>query len=151
MALIAAVLVPIEILPVHILIRHWSVPAAWFATVLSFYGLMWCIGVARSVCLRPVLVRESSLQLRLGILWDVNIPRQKIRSIERVGVPPEDIARTTLFLARPGRAQWSVSLNEPVNAYGPLGRCRSVDRIVFAVDDPHSFEDGIRTFLPESR
>ena len=48
-----------EIVPVHMGLSLWSHTAAWIATGISIYGMVWLIGMARSFHLRPALITAA--------------------------------------------------------------------------------------------
>lgn len=58
-----------EAIPTHILVRQWSPRVAWVCTGVTLYGLMWVVAALRSLHLRPTLVGNETLVLRLGLLW----------------------------------------------------------------------------------
>jgi hypothetical protein len=54
----------LEIVPIHLLLNRWSPLAAWIATGLSIYGMIWLTGLARSFALRPSLFGAMEPQTR---------------------------------------------------------------------------------------
>lgn len=74
----------LEIIPVHLLLRHWSSALAWTATFLSTCSAVWLIGVARAFRLRPSL----SMHLK-NRAESVNVSRKICRPpSNRISIPP---------------------------------------------------------------
>jgi hypothetical protein len=129
--LMLGLVVALEGLPVHLVVQRWSPLAAWILTGLDGYAVLWAVGVARSLTLRPVLVGPELVVLRAGMLWRVEVARANIDSVKRF----ESGAALDLKLATMADPQWVVALREPVIAEGLYGRRRRVRRIGFSVDE----------------
>lgn len=140
--LVAAVAISvIETLAVHLLMRKAYPVAATALLILSVYGIVWLVGFLRALRLRPVLLTERDLHIRLGLLWDVQVPYGEIEGIlSGRGVAAErspDILRAAIGTPRVViglRRAFSVS-----KPYG-LGK-REVRRIGFSVDERKRFQE----------
>lgn len=128
----------------HLLLLRWSHTAAWVATGFDVYALIWVLALARSLRLQPILVGESELVLRLGLLWRVEISRENILACRRVGHTFEAPQQAGyLSLVKINQPQWVLELREPVWVKGPYGLRRWVSSIGVAVDDAAGFESSV--------
>jgi hypothetical protein len=135
-----AIAVVVEGVPVHLLLQQWSGTAAWIMTALDFYALMWLIAIGRAARLRLILVSGETVLLRMGLMWEIEIPRELIVSCRRSGWPAKGRKQagylSTVVMNEP---QWVIELSEPVIAKGLYGRLRMVTRIGIAVNEPGRF------------
>ena len=139
LAMIVGAAVVFEGVPVHLLLQHWSLAAAWVCTALDAYALLWTVALARSICLRPILVSGDRVVIRIGLLYEVEVPRAEIALCRRA------VARDTR--KGPGRLravvlnepQWVLELKSGVAVRGPFGRRRTVTSVALAVDQPGEF------------
>ena len=84
----------------HVLIRLWSVEAAWVLTDLSILSVFYLIGMIRAFSLRPVLVDDATLTLRLGLMRSVTVALADIRRVDRISGTPartKDLRRLCLL------------------------------------------------------
>jgi len=84
----------------HVVIRHWSIQAAWVLTDLSVLGVLYLIGTIRSFTLRPVLLDKTTLTLRLGLLRSVTVALADIRTVDPIDGTPDrakDLQRLCLL------------------------------------------------------
>jgi len=84
----------------HVLLRLWSVEAAWALTDLSVLGVFYLIGTIRAFALRPVLLDQATLTLRLGLLRSITLARDDIRRVDRIDGTParaKDLRRLCLL------------------------------------------------------
>ncbi|HYC51059.1 MAG TPA: hypothetical protein VEB19_08125 [Gemmatimonadaceae bacterium] len=134
----------VEVTVVHLLLYRLHPIAATVLLVLSIYGIVWLLGFMRSVRLRPVLLSEETLHVRMGLLWDVRISYSQIAEIttpRRAEVKAADYLRVAAI----GDPQFIVELREPQLVTKPYGLGnRNVRRVGFAVDDRTRFEGDLR-------
>jgi hypothetical protein len=128
----------VEIPLLHLLVMRWSVKAAWVLTVLSVYGAIWLVGMARAFVLRPVLVGNGELVIRSGLLWTLRVPLDRIASIHRGG------GASDLRLCPGGDPNMAMEFSEPMIAAGMFGIRRPVTRVALSVDDPAAFQRALR-------
>ncbi|HLJ49337.1 MAG TPA: hypothetical protein VKU01_25160 [Bryobacteraceae bacterium] len=129
-----------ESVPVHLILHRWSAVAAWIMTALDVYGLIWLVAIGRALRLRPILVGEDRVLIRVGLIWEVEFRRDQVAHCHRVAGPPPNRREpgylSAVVLNEP---QWLIELKEPVTAHGLLGRRREVTRIGLAVDESPGF------------
>src|ERR1039457_1802473 len=129
-----------EAVPVHLLVYRWSHVAAWICTGLDLYGLLWLVALVRAARLRPILVDGERVLLRVGLLWEIEIPRERIAACRRVaGLGPKRREAGYLRTVVMTEPQWVIELTGPAVAAGLYGQRRTVTRIGIAVDDPGEF------------
>jgi hypothetical protein len=134
----------LEMLPVHLVIRHWNPTWAWGATGISLYGMIWLIGLGRSLELRPVLIGPECLDLRYGLLFALRVPREMIASFR----PADSTDPLHAFvLPRRSCSDFCIDLARPLDAEGLFGVRRRVSRIALAADDPAGFERAVQELL----
>jgi hypothetical protein len=135
-ALVIGLAVVFEGIAMHLLLHQWSPMAAWILTALDAYALLWLTAVSRSLHLRPMLFDGEVLHLRIGLLWQAEIPLREIRRISPVtqeALPAG--CRTLTFLNPP---HLCLEMKAPLRLRGPYGFGRSATSIAIAVDDPAS-------------
>ena len=130
-----------ETVPVHLLLGHWSRLWAWIATSVSLYGMVWMIGMARSISLRPVLVGPDYLDVKFGLLFRLRVPRELIVKPASNAVSAEE----TAVVPRRSEPNVRIELLRPLDAEGPLGIRKRVARIALAVDDDAEFRRALST------
>lgn len=133
----------VEILPVHLLVSHWSPVAAWVLTGLSLYGLVWLLGDYRAIVLRPTLVADGVLHLRIGLRFNATIPLSAIRRIRPLdaGAPePKCDYLSTALLGQPRRV---IELDHPLEVRCVYGWRRSVRAIGVTIDDEAGFDQAV--------
>ena len=126
---------PAEGLVVHVLLNGWSPLAAWIATALHVYGLVWLIAFYQGARLRPVTVTDDTLLVRWSLLWTAEVPRARILTATALKERPGTLPKTTLDLARLGDRYTLVELDTPITLHGPLGLRRTGDALLLAVED----------------
>jgi hypothetical protein len=135
-----------EGVPMHLLLRSWSTLAAWIFTGLGIYSFVWMAALRRSLAQRPFLIDGQTVLLRVGFLWRVEFPCDRIRAVRRFpaaemadGKPPDYLSLVVL-----NEPQWLIELHAPVTANGPFGRQKAVTRIGVAVEDGDAFGAALR-------
>jgi hypothetical protein len=135
-ALVIGVSVVFEGIAMHLLLHQWSPVAAWIATALDAYALLWLTALSRSLYLRPMLFDGEVLHLRVGLLWQAEIP---LREVQRISPVTQEAlpagCRTLTFLNPP---HLCLEMKAPLRLRGPYGLGRTVNSIAIAVDDPAS-------------
>jgi hypothetical protein len=134
-----------EGLPMHLLLQRWSHTAAWISAAAGVYGLVWIVGLRRSLRLQPILIDASTLMLRIGFLWRVDFTREQIAACRPVtsGKVPGRKEAGYLPLVIINEPQWLIELAQPAIAHGLFGRRKSVTRIGVAVDDAEGFGEAL--------
>lgn len=131
----------------HLLLAHWSPRAAWIATSLSAYALVWLVGDLRALRLRPVLLDGDLLRVRIGLRWRCEIPLASVRAI----CPgPDPIGHRRAARASPlGEPNLYLHLDGPVELEGPLRLRRRGDCLGLRVDDPAALRRALTEQRPE--
>lgn len=91
----------IETVALHFLLLQWSAVAAWILTIVSIYTALQVFGMAKSLSQRPIVIGDKTVQLRYGILAQVEIKIDNIKSIEL--------------------SKASIDLNSSIKKLSPLG------------------------------
>lgn len=130
-----------EIVPLHLLLHHWSPLAAWIVTSLSLYGMIWLIGLARSIALRPVLVGPDYLDVKFGLLFRLRVPRESIAAVHRAGTACETVV--------PRRSDPNVCIEfvHVLEAEGPFGLRRPVRRLALSADEEVDFSKALHALI----
>ena len=111
---------------------------AWALTGLSAYGVIWLVGLGRSVVLRPTVVEREGLRVRIGALYEAMVPFDAIESVTQVRTGPANRRAPGYLLAALFAApRLMIELKQPVEARGLYGnRKRGITRIGLLVDEP---------------
>lgn len=139
-------LVVVETGLVHLIVRHWSEPAAWGLTLGSLYALLWIVGDFHAIRLHPIVLDRTHLHLRLGLRLRLSVPLTALAALR----PPrrdEDKAADYRYFGLMGNPQWVLELSEPVVAEGLFGRRFVVQRVGITVDDPAGLATALRPYL----
>lgn len=131
----------VEGLAVHFLLRYWSGLAAWILTIGTAYGALWLIADYRATVLRPILVSDESLLIRAGFRCTIQVPLTRIAAVgyEKPKFGKETVNLT--FLDTP--THW-LTLSEPMVAEGPYGVRRRVRAIGIKPDAAEDFDRLLR-------
>jgi len=130
---VLVVLVAGETAVMHLLIAMWSVTAAWIATALSIYSVVWVVGHAHALRLYAIIIEATHVHIAVGVRWRVSLPKAAIALVTRTESTPKDA------LALSKLPTLLVTLREPVTAHGVFGITRTTSRIALAADDPDAF------------
>ena len=139
-AVLAAVLMAaaLELVAVHFLLRSWNETATLVHAALSVYGVVWLVGDYRAMRRRPHELRATGLRVRYGLRWDLEAAWEQVTAVRRTRQPisGDDYLSTVPV----GSPRYVVELRSPVEATGPYGLTRSIQRIGLIVDEPETFE-----------
>ena len=136
----------VESAVIHLVVAQRSPVLAWGLSFLGAYGLLWLLGDARALALRPLLVGNGRLLLRVGLRHQAEVP---LRAIARVEQPswnalPEKAA-DYLDAARPGEPNVIIHLREAIVVRSLFGRRRAVTRLGVGVLAPDALVDALET------
>lgn len=133
----------VELIAVHILLLMWSGTAALIHAALSLYGAVWLVGDYRAMRCRPHELRASGVRVRYGLRWDLKATWSQVACVRRTRQPaPGDDYLSTVSVSSP---RYVIELRESVEATGPYGITRDVQRIGIIVDDREAFEARLRS------
>lgn len=124
----------------HVLVAMWSSTAAWIATALSIYSVLWLVGDAQALRLFAIVVDATHVHVTVGFRRRASLPRAAIEAIERTTIVPDGAVALTMF-----EPTLIVTLREPVTVRGMFGRSRAATRIALSVDDPEALVCAIST------
>ncbi|MET4897183.1 hypothetical protein RN629_08430 [Sphingomonadaceae bacterium jetA1] len=141
----------IEIGVTHLLVAHWSRTAALILFVISDVSLLYLIGIIKSLRLAPVLLTDTGVRIRAGMLIDRTIPYAAITAVE--AEPDGDTVRAedswnAALLAWPNLL---LRLGEAQPPPRPWGHRVPVRAIAFRLDAPGPFLDELRARLATPR
>jgi len=130
----------IELIGVHVALHFWVGPTvAWIVTALSVYGVLWLLGDFQALRLRPIVLTDEGIRLRLGLRWEVELPYSRIRSVG----PAATAVASDLKMAVFGEPQVRLELTEPTTVQGVYGLRREASGILLAVDSPERFRQAV--------
>ena len=135
-----AVALTVETAAVHLLASHWSATLAGWLLFFDLYSLIMLVAHAQAVRLRPTLLTADSLEVRIGTMWHLVVPRTAIVAIEplRDAPPadPETLNATRLLFTTPNLL---LTFAQPVTISGLFGRRRTARRVAIYLDQPQQF------------
>jgi hypothetical protein len=124
-----------EGIPLHLIVMRYSSAIAWTLTALDLYGLLWATAILRANTLRATRLDAEYLRVRVGLIWEVDIPRRNIISIRRFKSTDKPNLKT-VFLNTP---QFLIELSCPTEAIGLYGNRRNVTTLGVSFDRPEKF------------
>jgi hypothetical protein len=124
-----------EGIPLHLIVMRYSPAVAWTLTALDLYGLLWATAILRANTLRATQLDAEYLRVRIGLIWEVNIPRKDIMLIRRFE-PTDKPDLKAVFLNTP---QFLIELTNPTEAIGLYGNRRNVTTLGLSFDRPEEF------------
>jgi hypothetical protein len=126
----------IETVGLHFLLLRWSPVAAFVATGLSIYSLVFFVADLASMVKRPIVFHHDQLLFRIGIRWNATIVRHDIRRLTLIRDFDKAKEKETLLCAPANIPNLLLELHEPVTVTGFFGIRRQHARIAFHADDP---------------
>jgi hypothetical protein len=135
-----ALVIVVESIVMHLWLARSHPVAAWVLVALGVYSILWLVGHARAMALRPIALAGDVLVLRAGLRLDARLALSELASAEhtswRTAPAP---APGYLDAARPGTPNVVVTLRRPTLVTGVLGLRRTVTRIGLSLDEPARF------------
>jgi hypothetical protein len=147
-ALIAAMV--LETVAVHVGVFFLvSRTLAWVLLTLSLLGLVWLLGLVNSVAKLPILVTETGVRVRAGLLIDQWLPVAQVAGV-RTGLNFGDLKRPEVL-----RASLVVYPNVLIELSSPLrlgrgDRAREVTLVAVHPDDAAGFAAAIKALNGQS-
>jgi len=136
----AALLLIVEATCAHLLAQRWWPGLAPWLLLLDGYGLLFLLGHAQAVRLRPVLLGPGELRLRVGFMWELAVPRAALVAAEMLreapAASPDTLGLSKLLFASPNLM---LTFAGPVVVRGPYGIRRPARRIAVYLDQPRQF------------
>lgn len=133
----------VELPVVHLLVASlWSHVAASILSLISLAMILWLIAFIRSLSRRPVLVDETEVTMRIGLLKSVTVPAASIAGL-RTSWPRESLKqRGVLNFALINYPNVMLDLDPPLQ-----GRRGKLIAIAHRLDDPSGFAAAIGRLL----
>lgn len=134
-------LIFVELFGLHFLLASWSIIAAWILTVLSTYSLLEVWGIARSLRKRPISIIDNQLNLRFGLVSEVDIDITNIQEI-RINKKTIDKEDGYLHLGLIPDAETPnilIHLEDTVEVLRIYGFHKQTNKIALFVDEPAKF------------
>jgi len=129
----------VETVAVHLLVRGWNAVAAWILTGLSLYAFLWLLGDYRAMSARPIRLTARTLLLRVGLRWEASVPFERIAAIELMRGGPVAGDRESLSVALIDSPNVRLRLYEPIEVIGIYGIRRRVRELWLGVDEASAF------------
>jgi len=133
-------LIPIETVVLHLLIRLWNDTVAWVVTIISIYTAIQLFGMIRSIKPRPIDILADQLVLRFGMLAEANIPLKDIESVEKVAehASLEGVLKVSPIASFEG-CNVLIRCGKEQVVHGLYGMKRKGKVIAFRVDEAEDF------------
>ncbi|MGI4760449.1 MAG: hypothetical protein ACRYF0_07070 [Janthinobacterium lividum] len=136
----AALVLVVEATCVHLLAQRWCPSLAPWLLFIDVYGLVFLLGHAQAVRLRPALLGTDELRIRIGFVWELAVPRAALVAAEVLREAPAAgsgvLGLSKLLFASPNIL---LTFAEPVVVEGPYGIRRTAQRIAVYLDQPRQF------------
>lgn len=140
----------IEIIAVHVMLMQYSHTAAWIATVLDMYALLFLIGDYQAIRKSPVILEDDRLHIQKGLRFHTVIDTVDIKELAVYEAGDEhwrkDKRAVHLGLAgfEPVPPQLVLELADAVDVHLFFGLKKRVDRIYLTLDEPERFWEAIK-------
>ncbi len=141
-------LILMEAVVIHLVLQRWSVVAAWVLTILSIYGLLFILADLNAVRLRPILVDDEFLYLRIGLRWNAKIHRRSIAGVRTIRSVDGDAENLNAALL--GFPNVEIRFEEPQEIVGLYGFTKRVPGVSVAVDEPRALQDVLKSSAIEA-
>ena len=132
----------VEGLVVHFLLRQWRPVAGWIFTGLHAYTLLWLSAAYQAARLRPILLTETTMLLRLSLLWTAEIPLEQVARVESIKERPQ--GQEILRAAFGDDPRLLLTLKAPFPIRGLLGVSKTVTQIALYVDEPERLRSALQ-------
>lgn len=135
------VLLTAEGIGMHLLLAQWSAKAAWAWTALDLWAAAWLLGDYQALRLRRSSLTAETLDVRLGLRWEVSVPLTAIASIEPIRSENEWKRRDVLKAAILDEPRWLVVLRKPVVARGLAGLRKEIRAVALLPDQDDAISE----------
>lgn len=141
-----------EIVGVHLLVAALRPAVAWALTGFEFYGVVWVIGLLRSVDRLPIVLDERGIHIRFGVTYALFVPYEAVQELQRERLSSVDTKRKNyLNCAFINAPDCILKLRAARRARLPYTLSREVDEIGLLVDEPREFLAQLEARLASSR
>ncbi len=135
-------LIIIETVALHLLLTNWSSMAAWILTSISIYSAFQVFGFLKSLSKRPLVIGSKFLNLRYGIMTEVDIKIEDIKSVEMTTTSFDKEEPMSVYLALLGDSEGHnivLTLEKPYTLLGVYGTRKEFQKIALCIDDKQTF------------
>src|SRR5262249_42518536 len=141
-----------EMVGVHLLLATLHPAAAWALTGFEFYGVVWVVGLLRSVDRLPVVLDERGIHIRYGVMYTLFVPYEAVEVLQRERLYSVDTKRKNyLNCAFINTPDCILKLHAARRARLPYTLSRDVDEIGLMVDEPREFLAQLESRIASSR
>ena len=141
-----------EIVGVHLLVAALSPVAASVLSGVEFYGVVWVIGLLRSVDRLPVVLDDRGIHIRFGVIYALFVPYEAVQNLQRERLYSVDTKRKNyLNCAFINAPDCVLKLRAARRVRLPYTLSRDVDEIGLMVDDPKEFLAQLERRVASSR
>ena len=137
----------IELVVVHWLVSLWSPTVALVLLALSVGGMLWFVALMKSFRINPVLLTDSAIRVRSGVIVDAAIPLEAVAGLADGFTAAELKRKTTLNTAILSAPNICVELVFPIGIPTLFGRRRLVDRVAMRLEDATAFRSALEKRL----
>ena len=135
-------LIAVETLAFHLLLSSWNETVAWVLTGISIYSGVQIFGFLKSMLKRPIVITDTQLLLRYGIMKETIIDIEDISAIELSSKnfePNENILRLSLLGSLESH-NVIISLNKENYITGLYGNKKTYKKIAASIDEVTRFK-----------
>ena len=118
--------------------------AAWVLLAVNAVSIAWFLADYRAMGSSAVDVGDDSLKIRIGLRWQVEVPRRDVAkvmppSFRDLPAPGTVSGQDYANLTKPASPNVLIVLEQPARAKGPAGIRKSVRRVGLHLDEPAEF------------
>jgi hypothetical protein len=142
--------IAIETVVVHLLLRRWSVVAAYVLTAISVYSMFWLVGDFRAMGRLPLVLDGEQILVRTGLRFQAVIPLGEVRTVTLPSwreIPQR--APDYWNFARPGEPNVVLELAHATTVTMMFGLHRAASRVGVRLTEPERFRDAIASRIGE--
>lgn len=140
------VLVGVETGGVHLVIGIWTQTGAWVFTAISAYTILWLVGHFHATRLQPVVVDDSYIHLRTGLIWRAQMSLSNIVEVRKRMQGDAEIDGY-VNVAMMGSPDIVAVLQEAVEIEGLFARKRKAKLVGIGVDEPGELLEDLQNRL----
>lgn len=142
--------IAIETVVMHLLLRRWSIVAAYVLTALSIYSMFWLVGDFRAMRRLPLVLDGDQLLVRTGLRFQAIVPLRELRVVtlpswREIPQPAPDYWN----FARPAEPNVVLALAHAIPVTMMFGLKRSASRLGVRLAEPGNFRDALAARIGE--
>jgi hypothetical protein len=126
----------IETFVVHLIVVNYNLVIAWILTAFSSYSFLFLIAHLVAVQRRVISIHSDKISIRIGFVWNFEIPISNIHEIQKINDIPQN-QKDTLNLSKflMTSPNTLIVLKEPMKVYGLYGMNKTTRNICLTVDE----------------